>query len=131
MNRYILRMKTITGLGTEYVNVFANINFERYLNIHKLEYKRDFSQNYEILNSELQQKIKPSFTTRKLKELEQENKQLKEIIEEIKNIDIFKEFTFPLMKRWEEQQVLSSIDYQFKNTFIKKINELEKGENNE
>ena len=52
--------------------------------------------------------------------LQQENKQLKEIIEEIKNIDIFKEFTFPLMKRWEEQQVLSSIDYQFKNTFIKK-----------
>lgn len=58
----------------------------------------------------------------------EENKQLKEILNEIKNIDIFKEFSFPLMKRWEEQQVLSSIDYQFKTTFIKKINELEKGE---
>lgn len=63
--------------------------------------------------------------------LEQENKQLKEILNKIKNIDIFKEFSFPLMKRWEEQQVLSSIDYQFKTTFIKKINELEKGEQNE
>lgn len=64
-------------------------------------------------------------------DLKQENKKLKEILNEIKNIDIFKEFTFPLMKRWEEQQVLSSIDYQFKNTFIRKINELEKGDDNE
>lgn len=64
-------------------------------------------------------------------ELREYCKQLKEILNEIKNIDVFKEFSFPLMKRWEEQQVLSSIDYQFKNTFIKKIQELEKSDSNE
>ena len=65
------------------------------------------------------------------KQLKEENKQFKKILNKIKSIDIFKEFSFPLMKRWEEQQVLSSIDYQFKSTFIKKIKELERGDNND
>ncbi len=57
--------------------------------------------------------------------LNEENKQLKEdkkkAIEYIKNYDIFKEFSFPLMKRDEENQVKSSIDYQFKNDLYRNL----------
>lgn len=45
-------------------------------------------------------------------------------IEYIKNYDVFKEFTFPLMKRDEENQVKSSIDYQFKNDLKKNLLEI-------
>ena len=37
-------------------------------------------------NLETHYEIKPSFTTRKLKELQEENKQLKEVIDKIKEI---------------------------------------------
>ena len=51
-----------------------------------------------------------------------ENKKLRSIIKEVRekvdNYDVFKEFTFPLMKRWEEQEVKSSIDYEW-NEYIK------------
>lgn len=60
--------------------------------------------------------------------LEQENKELQnkidKAIEYIKNYDVFKEFTFPLMKRDEENQVKSSIDYQFKNDLKKNLLEI-------
>lgn len=50
---------------------------------------------------------------------------LEEALEEIKryidNFDVFKEFSFPLMKRWEEKQVQSSIDYEFKTSIQKDI----------
>ena len=39
----------------------------------------------------------------------------------IKNYDVFKEFSFPLMKREEENQVKSSIDYQFKSDLYKNL----------
>ena len=39
----------------------------------------------------------------------------------IKKYDIFKEFSFPLMKRDEENQVKSSIDYQFKNDLYRNL----------
>lgn len=47
----------------------------------------------------------------------------KEVIEEVRgyieNYDVFKEFSFPIMKRHEENQVKSSIKYEF-DTSIKK-----------
>lgn len=50
---------------------------------------------------------------------------LEEALEEIKryinNFDVFKEFSFPLMKRWEEKQAQSSIDYEFKTSIQKNI----------
>ena len=49
-----------------------------------------------------------------------EVRQIKEIIKEVKekinNFDVFKEFTFPLMKRDEEKQVKSSIDYEWRKS---------------
>lgn len=39
----------------------------------------------------------------------------------IDNYDVFKEFSFPLMKRDIENQIKSSIDYEFNSTFRKKL----------
>ena len=61
-------------------------------------------------------------------QLQQENQKYKEVIDKINNYidnyDIFKVFSFPLMKRWEEEQVKSSIDYEFKTSLIKDLKEI-------
>ena len=58
----------------------------------------------------------------------EESKKQKEVIDKINNYidnyDIFKVFSFPLMKRWEEEQVKSSIDYEFKTSLIKDLKEI-------
>ena len=46
---------------------------------------------------------------------------LNEIREYINNYDVFKEFSFPLMKRDEENQVKSSIDYEFQTSIKKSL----------
>ena len=55
----------------------------------------------------------------------EESQKQKEVIDKINNYidnyDIFKVFSFPLMKRWEEEQVKSSIDYEFKTSLIKDL----------
>ena len=60
--------------------------------------------------------------------IEKENKKYKEVIDKINNYidnyDIFKVFSFPLMKRWEEEQVKSSIDYEFKTSLIKDLKDI-------
>lgn len=48
MNKYKLRMRTLTGLGNEYVYVYATSNFERYADIHKLKYVRDITKDYQL-----------------------------------------------------------------------------------
>ena len=61
-------------------------------------------------------------------QLQQENQKYKEVIDKINNYidnyDIFKVFSFPLMKRWEEEQIKSSIDYEFKTSLIKDLKEI-------
>lgn len=52
-------------------------------------------------------------------EFNKQQRVLDKIKDYINNYDVFKEFTFPLMKRDEEQQVLTSIKYEF-DTSIKK-----------
>lgn len=56
-------------------------------------------------------------------DIRNERDKYKEVLDKIKeyinNYDVFKEFSFPLMKRDEEQQVLTSIKYEF-DTSIKK-----------
>ena len=64
-----------------------------------------------------------------VQELQRKDNIIKELKENINNFDVFKEFTFPLMKRDEEQQVISSIDYEWrksiKEPFLNKIKEIE------
>lgn len=49
---------------------------------------------------------------------------IKEVREKVDNFDVFKEFTFPLMKRDEEQQVKSSIDYEWRKSIKEPILEI-------
>lgn len=68
-------------------------------------------------------------------ELQEKNHKQKEVIDKINNYidnyDIFKVFSFPLMKRWEEEQVKSSIDYEFKTSLIKDLKDILKGDSND
>lgn len=61
-------------------------------------------------------------------ELKRQIKKQKEVIDKINNYidnyDIFKVFSFPLMKRWEEEQVKSSINYEFKTSLIKDLKDI-------
>lgn len=63
-----------------------------------------------------------------LEDLDRKDNIINELEKEIDNFDVFKEFSFPLMKRWEEEQVKSSIDYEWrkaiKEPFLNKIKEL-------
>ncbi len=117
MNRYKLKMKTLTGLGNEYVYVYATSNFDRYLDIHNLKYARDMTKDYQL--------------TDRFEKLQKENKQLKDrinkAIEYIGNYDVFKAFSFPLMKRDEENQVKSSIQYEFDTSIKKDLLKILKG----
>lgn len=58
-------------------------------------------------------------------ELYFDNQLLKSVLDEIReyinNYDVFKEFSFPLMKRDEENQVKSSIDYEFQTSIKKSL----------
>ena len=61
-------------------------------------------------------------------ELLKQVKKQKEVIDKINNYidnyDVFKVFSFPLMKRWEEEQIKSSIDYEFKSSLIKDLKDI-------
>lgn len=60
--------------------------------------------------------------------LQQQVKKQKEVIDKlnnyIDNYDVFKIFSFPLMKKWEENQIKSSIDYEFKTSLIKDLKDI-------
>ena len=69
-----------------------------------------------------------------IESLEHQVKKQKEVIDKINNYidnyDVFKVFSFPLMKKWEENQVKSSIDYEFKTSLIKDLKDILKGDSN-
>jgi tRNA(Ile)-lysidine synthase TilS/MesJ len=85
MNKYKLKMKTPTGLGNEYVYVYATSNFERYLNKHNLKYARDITKDYQLTDrfEKLQQTVN---------QLEEENKELKSSMDNA--INVLKENSF-------------------------------------
>ena len=62
--------------------------------------------------------------------LKKENQKYKEVIDKIdkyiNDYNVFEVFSFPLMKRWEEEQVKSSIDYEFKTSLIKDLKDIVK-----
>lgn len=63
-----------------------------------------------------------------IERLEQENQKYKEVIDKIdkyiNDYNVFEVFSFPLMKRWEEEQVKSCIDYEFKTSLIKDLKDI-------
>lgn len=77
-------------------------------------------------------KVSKQIQKERNKRLRKENELLKErmfkAIEYIEKYDVFKEFSFPLMKRDEENQVKSSIEYEFDISIKKNLLEILKGE---
>ena len=61
-------------------------------------------------------------------ELLKQVKKQKEVIDKVNKYlneyDVFKVFSFPLMKRWEEEQIKSSIDYEFKTSLVKDLKDI-------
>ena len=63
-------------------------------------------------------------------QLKVKEKVIKEAMEYVEKYDVFKEFYFPLMKRDVENQIKSSIKYEFDTSIKKNLLEiLSKGEN--
>lgn len=66
------------------------------------------------------------------KKSQQENKALNDriaqAIEYIEKYDVFKEYSFPLMKRDEENQIKSSIKYEFDTSIKKELLKILKGD---
>ena len=60
----------------------------------------------------------------------EESNKKKEVIDKIdkyiNDYNVFEVFSFPLMKKWEEEQVKSSIDYEFKSSLIKDLKDIVK-----
>lgn len=85
----------------------------------KIDNRRRRILGYEKMKRDLQRQIQI---------LKNKNKKQKEVIDKaieyINDYDIFKVFSFPLMKRWEEEQVKSSIDYEFKTSLIKDLKDI-------
>lgn len=95
-----------------------------YTNVDDYETKEDMMNDFIRLRM---------YDMAKDKEIESLKTIIKEARELIDNFDVFKEFTFPLMKRWEEEQVKSSINYEWNNSIKKPVLEIldKVGENNE
>ena len=122
----IKHFKSLLRQGSlRHMNILLDDKFQKeLLNIIK---------NYEKLQTENQQlkldyELYKDNHTYKNYEVERKDitiKQLKSTLEEIReyinNYDVFKEFSFPLMKREEENQVKSSIDYEFQTTIKKNL----------
>lgn len=90
--------------------------------------------NVDAATAYLEQQIKDLKEKNKKLELELEQREietihrandlekaLEQIEKYINNFDVFKEFSFPLMKKEEEKEVQSSIDYEFKTSIQKNI----------
>jgi septal ring factor EnvC (AmiA/AmiB activator) len=93
-----------------------------------IEYKEKIKLQAKVNQLETSIATKDSELLQLKGELRQLKTNIEEAIELLKNFDVFKEFSFPLMKRDEENQVKSSIDYEFKTTLYKQLSSiLERG----
>ena len=63
-----------------------------------------------------------------LKQVEKQKEVINKVNKYLNEYDVFKVFSFPLMKRWEEEQIKSSIDYEFKTSLVKDLKDILKEE---
>lgn len=59
-----------------------------------------------------------------LKQVEKQKEVINKVNKYLNEYDVFKVFSFPLMKRWEEEQIKSSIDYEFKTSLVKDLKDI-------
>ena len=120
-----------TGVSTEQANKNLT-NYSKGLNMNKdiqdLTIKEVCSciallnklQQERIMSFDLETTTATFNTDNTTKYLKKQNIELQErinkVIELLENFDVFKEFSFPLMKRDEENQIKTSIKYEFDTT---------------
>lgn len=102
--------------------------------IYRNTYKRLFENGNDELARYFQAQIDrcPTFYAEPIIDYAKEYKIYKSRCEKandfIDNYDVFKEFSFPLMKRDIENQIKSSIDYEFNSTFRTKFKNILNGD---
>ena len=91
-----------------------------------LDYLEKLLEKDKFYSEELEDTI--VFIESYINRIEKENQKYKEVIDKIdkyiNDYNVFEVFSFPLMKRWEEEQVKSSIDYEFKTSLIKDLKDI-------
>lgn len=117
----------------KFKHILISLSEERF-NIFKdtLDYITNLQQENERLkdiviekDSQLKDMIlqKTDYTAVNILEMKLQDykSKVEKAIEYIDNFSVDKSFSFPLMKRWEENQVKSSIDYEFQTTLYKDL----------
>lgn len=79
------------------------------------------------VDEELKEELKNA-SSNYTKYIEERDLKINKAIEYMNNYDVFKEFSFPLMKRAEENQIKTSIKYEFDTSIKKDLLEILKGE---
>ena len=97
---------------------------------------KQLKENYKLIDKSMSELIEENQQLKQkylnaVADYESEKSKNQIAIEYINNFDVFKEFSFPLMKRDIENQIKSSIDYEFKTSLLKELLEKLKGDNNE
>lgn len=94
----------------------------------KLSKKQNKNERYDYLCSQFNCVNYAINLEKYTNKLQKENQKYKEVIDKIdkyiNDYNVFEVFSFPLMKRWEEEQVKSSIDYEFKTSLIKDLKDI-------
>ena len=118
-----LRFKTSIYRDKHKRNLTFNDD-EYYSNILN-EYIEDLQQENQIQKEQLKEMQMNKTDYTEVNILTMLNYKYKSVLDEIReyinNYDIFKEFSFPLMKRDEENQVKSSMDYEFQTSIKKSL----------
>ena len=109
-------METIIKQSADGIILSRDNNFDT--NLGKV-----FINNHEITDIDTFFKVAEE-NTRLLEQVKKQKEVLDKLNNYIDNYDVFKVFSFPLMKKWEENQVKSSIDYEFKTSLIKDLKDI-------
>ena len=123
-----LALRTLAYLKTHYNNNDETIICKE--DIDAIDFVLDDNEKLSDLINEYENKGYDIAQERAdfLLEIERLNNIINELEKMVNDFDVFKEFTFPLMKRDEEHQVKSSIDYEWrksiKEPFLDKLKEL-------
>jgi len=120
---------TLEELLTQNIKLKKQLEYLRngeYYN--QLRFERDMLENL-VLYGEVSKEDKEFIDmTHRNTELLEENQKYKEVFDKIdkyiNDYNVFEVFSFPLMKRWEEEQVKSCIDYEFKTSLIKDLKDI-------
>ena len=124
MNSFVNGIELVDDSGNSYGNsmcYFALVDGQLHFIIDSFEVDGNLSASEEVTDAIIDY----------AKEWKDYKSRCEKAVDYINNYSVDKSFSFPLMKRWEENQVKGSIDYEFKTTLYKDLLNILQGENNE